>query len=319
MIVGIGYFVLGLLLLLLGGDSVVKGASGLAQRLGWSPFKAGLLLVAFATSIPELAVNAYAFHAGNIDLALGNAVGSNVVNIGLTLAVAAIATPLLLQMRLLAGQIVFLLIATGLLLVFALDGVLARWEGAVLLAGFVGLLAYMLGRGKNEPVVVQEELAAFAQTRLGLVQNLLRLVIASVVLFFGGKLVVENASLIGTALGLGPLLTGLLLVAVATALPEVVTAVMAARQGQPNVVAGHVLGASLFNLLFIVGGLSTAVLKPLAIPASFVWLELPAAMAFVLALYPIFAGDLRISRREGGLLLALFLAFMAFELAIAWR
>jgi cation:H+ antiporter len=317
MIVGIGYFVLGLLLLLLGGDSVVKGASGLAQRLGWSPFKAGLLLVAFATSIPELAVNAYAFHAGNIDLALGNAVGSNVVNIGLTLAVAAIATPLLLQMRLLAGQIVFLLIATGLLLVFALDGVLARWEGAVLLAGFVGLLAYMLGRGKNEPVVVQEELAAFAQTRLGLVQNLLRLVIASVVLFFGGKLVVENASLIGTALGLGPLLTGLLLVAVATALPEVVTAVMAARQGQPNVVAGHVLGASLFNLLFIVGGM--AVLKPLAIPASFVWLELPAAMAFVLALYPIFAGDLRISRREGGLLLALFLAFMAFELAIAWR
>ncbi len=317
MIVSIGYFVLGLFLLLLGGDSVVKGASGLAQRLGWSPFKAGLLLVAFATSIPELAVNALAFSRGNTDLALGNAVGSNIVNIGLTLAVAAIAAPLLLQMRLLAGQIVFLLVATGLLLLFALDGTLARWEGAVLLAGFVALLAYMLSRGKQEPAVVQTELAAFADTRTGMAQNLVRVAIAAVALFFGGKLVVENAPLIGAAMGFGSLLTGLLLVAIATALPEVVTAVMAARQGQPNVVAGHVLGASLFNLLFIVGGM--AVIKPIVIPASFVGLELPAAMAFVLALYPILGGDLRISRREGGVLLALFLAFVAFELALAWR
>lgn len=317
MIVSIGYFVLGLFLLLLGGDSVVKGASGLAQRLGWSPFKAGLLLVAFATSIPELAVNAMAFSRGNTDLALGNAVGSNIVNIGLTLAVAAIAAPLLLQMRLLAGQIVFLLVATGLLLVFALDGALARWEGAVMLAGFIALLAYMLSRSNQEPAVVQTELAQFADTRTGMVQNLVRVAIAAVALFFGGKLVVENAPLLGAAMGFGSLLTGLLLVAIATALPEVVTAVMAARQGQPNVVAGHVLGASLFNLLFIVGGM--AVIKPIVIPASFVGLELPAAMAFVLALYPIFGGDLRISRREGGVLLALFVAFVAFELALAWR
>ncbi len=317
MIVSIGYFVLGLFLLLLGGDSVVKGASGLAQRLGWSPFKAGLLLVAFATSIPELAVNAMAFSRGNTDLALGNAVGSNIVNIGLTLAVAAIAAPLLLQMRLLAGQIVFLLVATGLLLVFALDGALARWEGAVMLAGFIALLAYMLSRSNQEPAVVQTELAQFADTRTGMVQNLVRVAIAAVALFFGGKLVVENAPLLGSAMGFGSLLTGLLLVAIATALPEVVTAVMAARQGQPNVVAGHVLGASLFNLLFIVGGM--AVIKPIVIPASFVGLELPAAMAFVLALYPIFGGDLRISRREGGVLLALFVAFVAFELALAWR
>jgi cation:H+ antiporter len=316
MVVGVGYFVLGLVLLLLGGDSVVKGASGLAQRLGWSPFKAGLLLVAFATSIPELAVNAYALHVGNTDLALGNAVGSNVVNIGLTLAIAAIAAPLLLQMRLLAAQIVFLLVATGLLLVFALDGTLARWEGAVLLAGFVGLLGVMLVRGGQEPAPVQQELADFAQTRPGLAQNLLRLAVSAVVLFFGGKLVVENAPALGAALGFGSLLTGLLLVAIATALPEVVTAVMAARQGQPNVVAGHVLGASLFNLLLIVGGM--AVVHPIAVPASFVWLELPAAMAFVLALYPIFGGDLRISRREGGVLLGLFLVFMAFELALVW-
>lgn len=316
MIVSIAWFVLGLVLLLLGGDSVVKGASGLAQRLGLSPFQAGLLLVAFATSMPELAVNAYAVHAGNTDLALGNAVGSNVVNIGLTLALAALAAPLLLQMRLLAGQLVFLLVATGLLLLFALDGVVVRWEGAVLLAGFLVMIGFLVVHGRQEPAPVQQELADFAETRTHLVQNVLRLVIATVVLFFGGRLVVEQAPVIGAALGFGSVLTGLILVAIATALPEVVAAVMAARQGQGNVVAGTVLGASLFNVLVIVGGM--AVLQPVAVPASFVSLELPAAMAFVLALYPILGGDLRISRREGGVLLALFLAWIVFELASAW-
>lgn len=316
MIISIAWFVLGLVLLLLGGDSVVKGASGLAQRLGLSPFQAGLLLVAFATSMPELAVNAYAVHAGNTDLALGNAVGSNVVNIGLTLALAALAAPLLLQMRLLAGQLVFLLVATGLLLLFALDGVVVRWEGAVLLAGFFVMIGFLVVHGRQEPAPVQQELADYAETRTHLVQNLLRLVIAAVVLFFGGRLVVEQAPVIGAALGFGSVLTGLILVAIATALPEVVAAVMAARQGQGNVVAGTVLGASLFNVLAIVGGM--AVLQPVAVPASFVSLELPAAMAFVLALYPILGGDLRISRREGGVLLALFLLWIAFELASAW-
>ncbi len=316
MIVSIAWFVLGLVLLLLGGDSVVKGASGLAQRLGLSPFQAGLLLVAFATSMPELAVNAYAVHAGNTDLALGNAVGSNVVNIGLTLALAALAAPLLLQMRLLAGQLVFLLVATGLLLLFALDGVVVRWEGAVLLAGFLAMIGFLVVHGRQEPAPVQQELADFAETRTHLMQNVLRLVIAAVVLFFGGRLVVEQAPVIGAALGFGSVLTGLILVAIATALPEVVAAVMAARQGQGDVVAGTVLGASLFNVLVIVGGM--AVLQPVAVPASFVSLELPAAMAFVLALYPILGGDLRISRREGGVLLALFLAWIVFELASAW-
>jgi len=316
MIISIAWFVLGLVLLLLGGDSVVKGASGLAQRLGLSPFQAGLLLVAFATSMPELAVNAYAVHAGNTDLALGNAVGSNVVNIGLTLALAALAAPLLMQMRLLAGQLVFLLVATGLLLLFALDGVVVRWEGGVLLAGFVTMIGFLVVHGRQEPAPVQQELADYAETRTHLVQNLLRLVIAAVVLFFGGRLVVEQAPVIGAALGFGSVLTGLILVAIATALPEVVAAVMAARQGQGNVVAGTVLGASLFNVLAIVGGM--AVLQPVAVPASFVSLELPAAMAFVLALYPILGGDLRISRREGAVLLVLFLVWIAFELASAW-
>lgn len=311
------FFLLGLLLLLLGGDSMVKGVSGLGQRFGLSPFMAGLLLLSFASSIPELAVNAYAMHRGQVGLALGNAVGSNIVNIGLTLGLAAVAAPLLIRMRVLAAEVVFILVASGAVLLFGQDGVITRSEGALLLLGFAGFLVFVFTRGRTEPDAVQKELAQFAHTGTGLVQNLARIAIAAAVLYMGSKYVVVSAPAIGQALGFGTFLTGLTVVAIGTALPELATALMAARRGHGDVVAGQVLGACLFNLLFIVGGM--AAIHPLVLPASFIGFELPAAMAFALVLYPILACDLRVSRREGGILVALFLAWIAFELLQAWR
>jgi cation:H+ antiporter len=308
-------FLLGLLLLLLGGDSLLRGASGLAQRFGLSPLSTGLLLVAFATSVPELAVNAYAVNAGASDLALGNAVGSNVVNIGLTLALAALLAPVAASMRLLAGEVVFALVATGAVLLFGLDGTIARWEGGVLLAGFVAVLAFVFARVRQESPEVRRELEEFATTSTGLSQNLLRVAMALALLFFGSKWVVENAPALGLMLGLGTMMTGLTLVAIGTALPEVVLALMLAANRQGNVLVGHVLGANIFNLLFVVGGMALA--KPLALPPSFVRLELPAAMAFALMLVPVLGGDLRVNRREGLVLLFAFLAWLAFELYTA--
>jgi cation:H+ antiporter len=311
----IAMFLLGLLLLLLGGDSLLRGAAGLAQRLGLSPFATGLLLVSFATSLPELVVNAWAVQQGASDLALGNAIGSNIVNIGLTLALAALMAPVAANMRLLAGEVVFLLVATGMVMLFGLDGTIARWEGGLLLAGFLGVLAYVFARGRQEAPEVQKELREFAETSTTLVQNLARIAIAAALLWFGGRWVVQGAPALGLALGLGTMMTGLTVVAIGTALPEIVLAMLAAHSRQGNIVLGHVLGASLFNLLFVVGGMALA--KPLAIPASFVRLELPAAMAFALLLYPILGGDLRASRREGAVLLAGFAAWLAFELYTA--
>jgi cation:H+ antiporter len=305
----IGMFALGLFLLLLGGDSVVKGASGLGQRFGLSPFNAGLLLVAFATSVPELAVNAYAIAVGQNELALGNAIGSNIVNIGMTLGLAALVAPLLISMRLLAAQIVFILVASGLVLWFGLDGGIARWEGGVLLAGFLGVLLFVFRRGRDETAEVKKELAEYAVTSSGLGQNLVRFGFATALLFFGSRLVVQSAPEIGLALGMGTMLTGLIIVAIGTALPELVTAAISARNGHGNAVAGQVLGACLFNLLFIVGGM--ALLKPLPVPASLVSLALPATMAFALLLYPVLGGDLKIGRREGGMLVGAFGIWLA--------
>ena len=314
MIAATAWFLLGLLLLALGGDSIVKAASGLAQRFGASPFVAGLLLVTFGTSLPELVVNARAFVVGAQDLALGNAVGSNIVNVGLTLALAALAGPLLVRARLLSPLLILLAVASLAVIVFGLDGVIARWEGAVLLLGFLALLVFVLRAAARESEPVREAIAGYAMTRTGLLLNVIRVVFAAVCLYYGARWIVGAAPVLGAGLGWSPLLVGLLPVAIGTALPEVAAAIVAARRGQGDMVLGHVIGSSLFNLLVVVGGM--AALRPLALPESFVKLELPAAIAFVLVLYPMLKGDLTISRREGGILLVAFVAWIALELAL---
>ena len=308
------WFVLGLVLLALGGDSIVKAASGLAQRFGASPFVAGLLLVAFGTSLPELVVNVRAFAVGAQELALGNAVGSNIVNVGLTLGLAALAFPLVVRTRLLSPLLVLLAVTTLALIVFGLDGAINRIEGIVLLLGFVGVLAFLLKRARHEPVALQESIINYATTRTGLGLNLIRLAIAAVVLYYGARFVVQSAPVIGAGWGMSPLLAGLLPVAIGTALPEVAAAVAAARRGQGDMVVGHVIGSSLFNVLVVIGGM--AALRPMPLPASFVRLELPAAIVFVLMLYPMLRGDLKVSRGEGAVLFVAFLAWVGLELAL---
>lgn len=313
-VIAIAWFLFGLLLLALGGDSIVKAVSGLAQRFGASAFTAGLLLLGIATSLPELAVNARALWVGQPELALGNAVGSSIANLGLTLAVAAIAAPLLLRARL---QVVLwwsLLAAALLLMVFGLDGRLQRWEAGVLVAAFIVVQAVLLRRGRVEGPEVQAVIAESALSRTSLPLNVLRVLIAALTLYWGARLVVGAAADFGTALGWSPLLVGLLPVAIDTALPEVAAAIAAARRGQGDMVLGHVLGSSVVNLLLVIGAMG--LLQPLALPASFVRLELPALLAFALVLYPMLRGDLKISRVEGAILLGAFVAWVGLEIAL---
>jgi cation:H+ antiporter len=312
MIEALGWFALGLLLLALGGDSIVKGASGLAQRFGLSPFLTGLLLVAFGTSLPELAVNAGAVWNGSQELALGNAVGSNIVNFGLTLGLAALAAPLLVRWRALTALLLCFIAASVLVIALGWDGVLGRIDGLVLLLVFVAVLAFALGRSRHETEAVRADIAAFSQTRTNLGLNVARFVIAAVLLYYGAKWVVESAPVVGVGLGMAPLLAGLIPVAIGTALPEIAAAILAARRGHGDMVARHVIGSSLFNFTVVLGGMAT--FRALPLPASFLHFEVPAALAFALVLYPMLRGDLRISRREGGILVVAFAAWLAFEL-----
>ena len=312
-----GLFLLGLVFLMLGGDSVIKGASGLAQHFKLSPFVTGLVLVAIATSVPELAVNARAAFVGAQSLALGNAVGSNLVNFGLTLGLAAIVAPLVVRWRVLSPMLVSFVVLGIAVVGMSLDGVLSRLDGVLLLVAFVAVLAFAVLRSRVAQEEVRPVLEEYATTRGGLGLNAVRFIIAAVVLFYGAKWIVQSAPGIGASLGMGPLLTGLVPVALGTALPEIAAAVLAARRGQGEMVVGHAIGSSLVNLTLVVGGM--AAFRPLPVPASFVHLELPAAIALAIVLYPMLRGDLRISRREGGILVAAYVAWLVLVLATGAR
>jgi len=306
--------VAGIVLLALGGDSLVKSASGLARRAGIAPFTTGLVLVAFATSIPELAVNLRALRAGEPALALGNAVGSNIANLGLTLGAAALCAPLLVRWKALPPLLVCLVAATLATILLGRDGMLGRGDGALLVAAFVVVsgVAWVFARRQRE---LHDELAGFARTGSdGATRNLLRLAIAVALLYFGAAWVVRGALGLGPVLGMESLLLGLLPVAIGTALPEVAAAIAAARRGQGDLVAGHVIGSSLVNLLLVVGGM--ALLGGVQLPASFLRFELPAALVLAALLLPMLRGDLQLSRAEGGVLLLAFLAWAGFELAM---
>lgn len=343
MIEAVGFILLGLVLLALGGDSVIKGASGLALRFGLSPQVAGLLLVAFATSIPELVVNLQAIVHGQNELALGNAVGSNIANIGLTLGVAALAGTIMVRWRALSPLLVVLVLGTVAVLALGADGLLSRGEGLGLLLVFVLVVAFALARSRHESEELRRELAGFVETSPQLGLNLVRFGIGAALLWLGSALVVggpgmsvlgldlsnAGAAFTGERMGLSPVLTGLLPVAIGTALPEVAAAIVAARRGQGDMVVGHVIGASVFNLFLIVGGM--AMFGPLPLPMTTMALplvgtfalpmgyELLAALAFVALLYPLLRGDLRISKAEGGALIVAFLAWIAFELVLAGK
>ena len=204
----IGWCVLALLLLALGGDSVLKGASGLSRRFGLPPFATGLLLVAFGTSIPEFAVNLRAFVVGSQSLALGNAIGSNIVNFGLTLGVAAIAAPLVVRWRTLAPLLLCLIAATIALAALGYDGVLTRTEGLLFVAAFVAMLAWAWMRGRREHAELHTEIADYLRTGEDLGLNLARFAIGGALLFFGAKWLVAHAPIVGAGLGFTPLLTG---------------------------------------------------------------------------------------------------------------
>ncbi|HET6604583.1 MAG TPA: calcium/sodium antiporter [Xanthomonadaceae bacterium] len=312
MLVHLGWFSLGLLLLVLGADSFVRGASGLALRFGIPQLIVGIVLVGFGTSAPELAVNLTAGFAGNARLAVGNVVGSNIANVGLILGIAALMMPLTVQMRLLRIEAPVLLLVYLLLWLLCLDGSIGLFDAGVLLAGFVAMAVVTVRDARTEPDPVQRELVEAAATRPGLGRNVLRVVIGLSLLLYASHLVVGGAVAMARLSGIDEVVVGLTVVAIGTSLPELATSVIAAWQKRADIAVGNVIGSCLFNVLLILG--ATALVIPLPVDATMRWVQLPVMLAFALVLYPMVRGDLLISRREGGVLVAGYAVFLAWQL-----
>ncbi len=311
------YVLGGVLLLFLGADSALKGLSGLKQTAGMSASMAGLFLVALATSVPEIFISVEALRLGATDLAMGNAMGSNLVNVGLTLGVALLVGTIVITMRLLSQLILLLMVALGMLLWLGFDGQLSRWEGLGLISMWLGIIALWVFYGKRESAPVLRELAEFAESKLGAKRNLMRLVLGSALLYAGAWLLVSAAVSVGPSLGLSGLLTGMTLLALFSAIPEMIVAYMGIKNGQGNMVLGVVLSACLFNVLVIMGGM--ALLQEISVPAALLSFEIPATMALVFVLYPMIGSDDKLQPSEGRILIALYVAWLIYELAMAWN
>ncbi len=308
-------FALGLLLLLLGADSFLKGASGVALRYGISPFVIGLTIVGFGTSAPEMSVNLSAALRGSYDLAMGNVVGSNIANIGLILGCSALVAPLVVQMRLLRVEAPLVIGVSVVLWILCLDGALGRGDALLLLAGFGWLTWYIFRTAREEPDQVQMELAEIAETRPGLARNLVRLGVGLALLVYGATEMVESAVVMARIFGMSELVIGLTVVAIGTSLPELASSLVAAFRGQTDVALGNVMGSNLFNILLILG--TTASIHPLPVASTMRWIELPVMVMFAVLLYLMLRRDLIVQRKEGLVLLVLFGAFTAGQVLLS--
>ncbi len=309
-------FLLGVALLTVASDSIVKSAATIAQKIGLSRFVVGLLVVAFATSLPELVIALQAIADGKEPLALGIVVGNNIVNFGLVLSLAAISATLVVHWRALNGLLLGLIVCSVGIIGLGYDGQISRIDGIVLIAAFLAFTLWAFFRSESEGEYVHRAIAAVATSRRGLLFDLGRALLAIVFFVAGAHLVVNASPQLGQWLKLGPLALGLLPIAVCVALPEVVAAISAARRGHGDLVVGHVIGSSLMNTTLIVGIL--AIKGGLAIPASFLHFELPLAAIGACLMYPMLRGDMRISRFEGVILLLTFLVWVGVEVWMMW-
>jgi cation:H+ antiporter len=307
-------FVLGLGLLIGGAELLVRGASGLAARVGISPLVIGLTVVAFGTSSPELAVSVGSAWSGDADIALGNVIGSNIFNVLFILGLAALITPLVVAQQLIRLDVPLMIGATVLLLLFALDGAISRLDGALLAGGVVAYTWFLIWQSRRETskTVLSEYDEAFgADPRPATAWPLQAgAVIAGLgLLVLGSRWLVGGAIELASAIGVSDLIVGLTIVAAGTSLPEVATSVIASLRGERDIAVGNVVGSSIFNILAVLGLSSLVSPDGIAVAPAMVTFDIPVAIAVAVACLPIFLTGHLIARWEGALFLAYYVAY----------
>lgn len=312
--------VVGIAFLWVGGEQLVLGASRLARRTRLPTILVGMVVAGFGTSTPELAVSLLAQRRGEGELALGNALGSNVANVLLVLPLAALAAAWTVRGEFLRREVPAVLAATAALVGVAADGRVSRPEAAALVAAFLGLMWWLVSTAlatRSRPML-EAEIEQLVGAGAGLppvAPEAARTALALALVLVSADRLVWGAGVIAARLGVSEAAVGLTLVAIGTSLPEVVTGVIAARRGEPDLVLGNVLGSNIFNALLIVGLAGLA--GPIGLAARSRALALPAVAASALALLAFLSPRYRLTRGQalGGLVL--YAAFVAVLYAAA--
>ena len=317
-------FLVGIGVLYVGAEAMVKGAATLALRYGLRPVVVGLTVVALGTSMPEFVINFFSAIAGEDALAIGNIIGSNICNIALILGISAVVLPLSVDRAMLRKEYPMMLGAMLAFYLLALDGRLGTVDGFLLVCGLVGFLVFVvvdaqrhaaqradsdaddLAEVETEDLaeVEKEDLHASPAKQAGY------LAAGMVGLTLGARLMVDSAVDIARYMGVGEVTIGLTIVAVGTSLPELAASVVSSSRGEAEMSVGNSMGSNLLNVLFVVGLVS--MMRPLNVKPMSLDVHFPVMIGFTLLLFPLAWTGRRITRLEGSFMLVGFLGYMSY-------
>ena len=300
----------GLVFLILGGDFLVKGATGIALRAHISPLVVGLTVVAFGTSAPELLVSLRAALAGNPDIAMGNIVGSNICNLSLVLGVMAVILPIGVNTDSIKIDWPVTMGVSLLLFLLVLDGWVNTWEGALFVSLLIIYTVLIIRKSRRETkanLTLDTEKIDIPEPARSPVMDYLFILLGGVGLYFGAEWFVSSATTLAIYLGVTERVISLTVVAVGTSLPELVTSVIASVKKQTDVAVGNLMGSNLFNILSILG--ITSLVKEIQVNEVMVEVDMVWMLGITAVILPMMLFKRTISRLEGGILLVLYCVY----------
>ena len=312
MLIQIGIFIVGLVVLSWSADRFVHGASALAKNLGVSPMMIGLTIVAMGSSAPEIVVSATASLSGSPNTAIGNAIGSNITNIALVLGVTALIKPLLVSSGTLKREFPLLFFVCIVAAWFLHDGVFVFYEGVILLVMFglvlVGMGILSMKVDKNDPLVIENETEIPSNVNTSVA--VLWVIVGLVMLPLSAHFLVESAVFIAKYFGISDLVIGLTIIAIGTSLPELAACIAGVLKGEDDLAMGNIIGSNIFNILAVLG--MPAVIAPGVIDPNVAGRDLLVMLGLTVLLLIFsfnFVGTRRINRFEGAILFICFIAY----------
>lgn len=295
--------IVGFFFLVKGADVFVDGASSVAKILKIPSVIIGLTIVAMGTSAPEAAVSLTASLSGNNEISLGNIIGSNIFNLLVVIGVCAIIFPVATNLEILKRDMVWNIVSSAALFALILDGRISRVEGILLL---VGMVVYLLFVIRN---ALKNRLAGDEEAPMSVLKSLIFIGLGLAAVVLGGRMVVDNASLIASAWGMSDTLIGLTIVAIGTSLPELVTSITASRKGESEIAIGNAVGSCLFNILFILG--MTSAIAPIA-ASSELMIDIGILTAVTIVMFIAARTKMQTSRFEGVVCVLGYIAYSAY-------
>ncbi len=304
-------FTAGLIILVIGAEALVRGASRLAASLGISPLIIGLTVVAFGTSSPEMAVSVISSINNQAAISLGNVIGSNIFNVLFILGLSALIAPLVVSRQLIRLDVPIMIGCSFLVLLMSMGGNISRLEGVILFAGIITYTAFLIRQGKREKKVPKDEFSEeyALKGKRTLLVDIVLLIAGLALLVLGSQWLVNGAVYIAQYFGVSEIVIGLTIVAAGTSLPEVATSVIASIRGERDIAVGNVVGSNIFNILAVLGLASIFSPDGIEVSKSVLQFDIPVMIAVTVACLPIFFTGHLIARWEGGLFLGYYIAY----------